>query len=92
MTSSFLQVINEDVAVHDSNGKLVESQILPLTDAHVGLRNFYVKAYVGETPSEAPKYWLAFLAAVPPLGFSTYTISRAERTGLFLKLQLCNHF
>ena len=60
---------------------MIESQILPLVNAHVGMRNYYVKAYLGKTPSEAPKYWLAFSASVPPLGFSTYTISRAERTG-----------
>ncbi|RVX06841.1 putative alpha-mannosidase [Vitis vinifera] len=75
-----IPVINEDVTVHDSNGKMIESQILPLVNAHVGMRNYYVKAYLGKTPSEAPKYWLAFSASVPPLGFSTYTISRAERT------------
>ncbi|XP_034706706.1 probable alpha-mannosidase At5g13980 isoform X6 [Vitis riparia] len=75
-----IPVIKEDVTVHDSNGKVIESQILPLVNAHVGMRNYYVKAYLGKTPSEAPKYWLAFSASVPPLGFSTYTISRAERT------------
>ncbi|KAL8544281.1 hypothetical protein ACS0TY_004715 [Phlomoides rotata] len=40
-----------------------------------------LKAYLGQTPSKTPKYWLAFTASVPPLGFSTYTISSARSKG-----------
>ncbi|RVW45250.1 putative alpha-mannosidase [Vitis vinifera] len=44
-----IPVINEDVTVHDSNGKVIESQILPLVNAHVGMRSYYVKAYLAST-------------------------------------------
>lgn len=76
-----LQVIDGDVTVHDSNGVEIESQILPLAEAFVNLRNYYVKAYLGENPSKTPKYWLAFSVSVPPFGFSTYTVSTAKKTG-----------
>ncbi|XP_062010431.1 probable alpha-mannosidase At5g13980 isoform X2 [Rosa rugosa] len=76
-----IPVINEDVIVHDSEGKAIESQLLPLDDVHLGLRNYYVKAYLGQTPTKTPKYWLVFTVSVPPLGFSTYTISGAEGAG-----------
>ncbi|KAK7290560.1 hypothetical protein RIF29_05068 [Crotalaria pallida] len=76
-----IPVINDDVTVHDSNGIEVESQIIPQSEAYVGLRNYYVKAYLGQTPPKTPKFWLAFTVSVPPLGFSTYTVSTSKRTG-----------
>ncbi|KAK7311283.1 hypothetical protein RJT34_09317 [Clitoria ternatea] len=76
-----IPVIDASVTVHDSNGIEIESQLLPLAKVHVDLRNYYVKAYLGQTPPKTPKYWLAFTVSVPPLGFSTYTISTAKRTG-----------
>ncbi|KAH7577125.1 hypothetical protein JRO89_XS01G0209100 [Xanthoceras sorbifolium] len=78
---NLLQVANGDVTVFDSEGKVIESQLLPLADVHVNLRNYYVKAYLGRTPAVTPKYWLAFTVVVPPLGFSSYTISSAKKTG-----------
>lgn len=36
---------------------------------------------MGQAPLKTPKYWLAFTVSVPPLGFSTYTVSTAKRTG-----------
>lgn len=76
-----IPVIDPNVAVHDSNGIEIESQLLPQTEVYVDLRNYYVKAYLGQTPPKTPKYWLAFTVSVPPLGFSTYTVSTAKRTG-----------
>ncbi|KAL1314516.1 hypothetical protein HN51_041317 [Arachis hypogaea] len=76
-----IPVIDDNVAVHDSNGTEIESQLLPQAEVFEGLRNFYVKAYLGHTPPNTPKYWLAFTVSVPPLGFSTYTVSTAKRTG-----------
>ncbi|XP_058092937.1 alpha-mannosidase At3g26720-like [Magnolia sinica] len=76
-----IPVISESVIVRDSIGRQVESQLLPLANASVGIRNFYVKAHLGASPSATPKYWLAFPATVPPLGFSTYIISTAEGAG-----------
>ncbi|OMO99294.1 hypothetical protein COLO4_13370 [Corchorus olitorius] len=74
-------VVNEDVIVHDSEGREIESQLIPPVDAYVDLRNYYVRAYLGSIPNGMPKYWLAFKVSVPPLGFSTYTISTSKRTG-----------
>ncbi|XP_038696412.1 probable alpha-mannosidase At5g13980 isoform X2 [Tripterygium wilfordii] len=70
-----IPVNDEDLTVRDFEGREIESQVIPLTNVHVSLRNFYVQAYVGRTPNVTPKYWLAFPVSVPPLGFSTYTIS-----------------
>uniref|UniRef100_A0A5B7CBJ8 Alpha-mannosidase n=1 Tax=Davidia involucrata TaxID=16924 RepID=A0A5B7CBJ8_DAVIN len=76
-----IPVMNENITVRDSDGREIESQLLPLADAYVNVRNYHVKAYLGQTPSETPRYWLAFTASVPPLGFSTYTISSVKRAG-----------
>ena len=78
---NLLQVLSENVFVVDSHGKEIESQILPLANASVVIRNYYVTAYLGKIPTVTPKYWLAFSATVPPLGFSTYIISQANRKG-----------
>ncbi|XP_059643821.1 probable alpha-mannosidase At5g13980 [Cornus florida] len=79
-----IPVINENITVHDSNGKEIESQLLLLVNASLSLRNQYTTAYVGESPSVTPKYWLAFTASVPPLGFSTYIISSAKQAAATL--------
>ncbi|XP_061358600.1 probable alpha-mannosidase At5g13980 isoform X2 [Gastrolobium bilobum] len=76
-----IPVINANVTVHDSNGIEIESQLLPQAEVYADLRNFYVKAYLGQTPPKTPMYWLAFTVSVPPLGFNTYTVSTAKRTG-----------
>ncbi|KAF9618955.1 hypothetical protein IFM89_002950 [Coptis chinensis] len=75
-----IPVTTKSVAVQDSSGKEIESQLLPLVNASIGIRNYYVKAYLGKSPSDAPKYWLVFLASVPPLGFSTYIVSGTKTT------------
>lgn len=84
--SIFLQVKNENTIVRDSAGKEVESQLLPLTNAQTTLRNYHVKAYLGQNPSETPGYWLVFTASAPPLGFSSYTISSVKMAGLFISM------
>ncbi|KAK7395992.1 hypothetical protein VNO78_16657 [Psophocarpus tetragonolobus] len=76
-----IPVTEVNVRVHDSNGIEIESQLLPQAEKYVDLRNYYVKAYLGRTPPKTPKYWLAFTVSVPPLGFTTYTVSTAKRTG-----------
>nr|POF01591.1 putative alpha-mannosidase [Quercus suber] len=73
-----IPVINENVAVWDSSGKEVESQLLPLLNVSVTVRKYHVKAYLGRSPKTAPSYWLAFSATVPPLGFSTYIVSSSK--------------
>ncbi|KAJ9683167.1 hypothetical protein PVL29_018952 [Vitis rotundifolia] len=76
-----IPVSTERLIVHDSSGKEIESQLLPVVNASSHTRNFYVKAYLGKSPSGTLKYWLAFSASVPPLGYSTYIISSAKQTG-----------
>ncbi|KAL1201363.1 putative alpha-mannosidase [Cardamine amara subsp. amara] len=76
-----LPVVGGDIAVHDSEGHEVESQLVPFTDEYVALRNYHVEAYLGQSPTQVPKYWLVFSVSVPPLGFTTYTISTAKKTG-----------
>ncbi|CAN1243892.1 Alpha-mannosidase At3g26720 [Linum perenne] len=76
-----IPVTSEEVKVHDSNGKVIESQLLPLLNATLRVRTTYGKAYMGDFPSGTPNYWLAFLASLPPLGFNTYFVSAANHTG-----------
>jgi alpha-mannosidase len=78
---NLLQVINENVAVWDSSGKEIESQLLPLLNVSVALRKYHVMAYLGKSPNTTPSYWLAFSATVPPLGFSTYIVSSTKWAG-----------
>lgn len=78
MLMNLMQVINENVTVTDSTGKFILSQLLPIVNASVSKRKFYASAYTGDPPSASPKYWLAFTAVVPPLGFSTYVISSGQ--------------
>ncbi|KAK3182854.1 hypothetical protein Dsin_030140 [Dipteronia sinensis] len=40
-----IPVANGDVTVYDSEGKVIESRLLPLADVHLNLRNYYVMAY-----------------------------------------------
>ncbi|KAK3042490.1 hypothetical protein RJ639_000214 [Escallonia herrerae] len=75
-----LPVASENVTVHDSNGKEIESQILPVANVSIAIRNYYARAYLGVSPRATPKYWLAFTASVPPLGFSTYVVSKSNGT------------
>jgi len=70
--------------VRDHEGKEIESQILPISDVQLGMRNFHVASYVGIAVTDTPKYWLAFTASVPPLGFSTYTVSGVKGMRNFL--------
>lgn len=67
--------------MHDSEGHEVESQLVPFTDEYAALRSYHVEAYLGHAPTQVPKYWLVFSASVPPLGFTTYTISTAKKSG-----------
>ncbi|KAJ6837233.1 putative alpha-mannosidase isoform X1 [Iris pallida] len=76
-----IPVISESVVVRDSEGRIVESQLLPLLNASMSIRSHYVKAYLGISPNSAPKFWLAFPVSVPPLGFTTYFVSSAKQTG-----------
>ncbi|XP_058102931.1 alpha-mannosidase At3g26720-like isoform X2 [Magnolia sinica] len=76
-----IPVISESVIVRDSKGMQIESQLIPLLNSSASIRNYYVRAYLGISPSDMPKFWLVFPATVPPLGFNTYIISSAKQTG-----------
>ncbi|CAG7879288.1 unnamed protein product [Brassica rapa] len=76
-----LPVVDGEIAVHDSEGHEVGSQLVPFTDEYAALRSYHVEAYLGHAPTQVPKYWLVFSVSVPPLGFTTYTISSAKKTG-----------
>lgn len=75
-----IPVVNENVVVRDSSGKEVQSQLLPILDAFLGLKNYHTAAYLGVSATVNAKYWLAFSATVPPLGFSTYYVSNAKKS------------
>ncbi|KAI3886070.1 hypothetical protein MKX03_003651 [Papaver bracteatum] len=82
--SNLSQVTSESVTVRDSNGREIESQLLPLSSASLNIKNYHVKAYLGKSPSDTSKYWLALSASVPPPGFSTYTVSGTKTGGASL--------
>lgn len=75
-----IPVSSESLIVLDSAGKEIESQLLPLSNASLCTRNYHVKAHLRRSASSLARYWLAFSATVPPLGFSTYVVSSAKKT------------
>ncbi|KAL2333816.1 hypothetical protein Fmac_015029 [Flemingia macrophylla] len=76
-----IPVNDVNLVVKDSSGNNLEVQYVDVDDATINLRKFYVKAYLGLSPKQAPKYWLLFQVSMPPLGWSTYFISKATRQG-----------
>ncbi|KAL2455897.1 Glycosyl hydrolase family 38 protein [Forsythia ovata] len=75
-----IPVSSECLIVLDSTGKEIESQLLPLSNVSLRTRHYHVKVNLGRSASSLARYWLAFSATVPPLGFSTYVVSSAKRT------------
>ncbi|KAK8710324.1 hypothetical protein V6N13_145654 [Hibiscus sabdariffa] len=73
-----IPVSTERVIVKDSEGKEIESQLLPISSSTSRIGRHYVKAYLGRNPSETAKYWVAFSVSVPPLGFSTYIVATTK--------------
>ncbi|PPD74048.1 hypothetical protein GOBAR_DD29028 [Gossypium barbadense] len=78
--TSFQQVSSERVVVRDSEGREIESQLIPLSNSTLRIRSQYIKAYLGKKPREIAKYWVAFSVSVPPLGFSTYVVATTKET------------
>lgn len=85
-----IPIVDKNVVVRDFRGKEVESQVIPLVDVSVSIRNYHATAYLGKYPKVTPKYWLAFSATVPPLGFTTYVISSAKRAAGVSEKQTAN--
>ncbi|KAM0866244.1 hypothetical protein ACQ4PT_042745 [Festuca glaucescens] len=75
-----IPVMSDSVVVHDSEGRLIESQLVPIANSSLNIRDKYTKAYLGTSPASKPKFWLAFPASVPPLGFNTYFVSSGKRS------------
>lgn len=82
-TGNLKQVNDSNFVIQDSDGNIVEGQYIPLDNSTINLRNFYTKAYLGGSPKQAPMYWLLFQASVPPLGWSTYFISKVAVKGRY---------
>ncbi|KAF5753052.1 hypothetical protein HS088_TW01G00970 [Tripterygium wilfordii] len=71
-----IPVNDANLLVQDSSGNTIETQYTDLDNVTSNLRNFYLKAYLGLTSNQVPKYWLLFQVSVPPLGWTTYFISK----------------
>ncbi|XP_021816006.1 alpha-mannosidase [Prunus avium] len=71
-----IPVNDATLSVRDSSGNILEVQYVNLDNVTADLRNFYTKAYLGQSSKQVPKYWLIFQVSVPPLGWNTYFISR----------------
>jgi alpha-mannosidase len=80
--------MSDSVVVHDSEGREIESQLLPIANSTLNMRDKYTKAYLGTSPATKPKFWLAFPASVPLLGFNTYFVSSGKRSGEFMSFIL----
>ncbi|CAD6253773.1 unnamed protein product [Miscanthus lutarioriparius] len=75
-----IPVFSDSIVVHDSEGREIESQLLPIATASLNIRDKHVKAYLGTTPGAKPKFWLAFPVSIPPLGFNTYFVSNSKKS------------
>lgn len=78
---NLLQVSSVDLIVQDADGREIESQLIPMSNASLIVRNYHIKAYTGRSVSSSMTYWLAFSASLPPLGFSTYFVTSSKRRG-----------
>ncbi|KAI6671517.1 hypothetical protein NL676_006402 [Syzygium grande] len=76
-----IPVTDSNFVVRDSSGYTVQAQFVDLDNVTINLRNFHVKAYLGLSPNQVPKYWLLFQVSLPPLGWNTYFISKAATEG-----------
>ncbi|KAK9044976.1 hypothetical protein V6N11_058866 [Hibiscus sabdariffa] len=86
-----IPVIDENVNVKDHGGNKIKAQLLPLQNASLVIRKYYSMIYLGKSPSVTPKYWLAFSASAPPLGFNTYFISSGKREETTIATPSKNH-
>ena len=59
----------------DASGETVQSQLLPVSNATMDLQNIMQQADILDNLTAAASFELAFIAAVPPLGYTTYTLS-----------------
>ena len=64
----------------DADGKTVKTQLLPISNATEDLQLAMLAAEILPNLRSAASYELAFMAAVPPLGYATYTISAEKKS------------
>ncbi|KAJ4843311.1 hypothetical protein Tsubulata_030219 [Turnera subulata] len=76
-----IPVNDANLIVKDSSGDVVEAQYVTMDNVTNNLRNFSLKAYLGLSSNQFPRYWLLFQVSVPPLGWSTYFISSSSAIG-----------
>lgn len=66
----------------DAEGNSIPCQLIPLTEADRNLREKYVNLHAGVNVSgrstSAPKFFLVFAAAVPPLGYTSFVVRPAS--------------
>lgn len=66
-----MEVVNAD-------GKSVPSQLIPLTETDIKLRELYVKLDAGVFAGKPPAFYLVFAATVPPLGYTSFVVKQAS--------------
>ncbi|XP_072954939.1 alpha-mannosidase [Typha angustifolia] len=76
-----IPVNDNQLVVRDSEGTVLETQFVEVDNVTRNIRKLYVKAYLGVSSNEAPKYWLIFQASLPPMGWNSYFISKAAGKG-----------
>ncbi|KAK7376119.1 hypothetical protein VNO78_34973 [Psophocarpus tetragonolobus] len=88
-----IPVNDDNLVVENSLGNNLEVQYVDVDNVTKKVRELYVEAYLGVSPKQGPKYWLLFQVSVPPLGWSTYFISKAIEKGTNRRdlSQLNNH-
>ena len=62
----------------DGKGKAVKSQLLPISNATADLQSAMLAADILPSMRSSASHELAFMAELPPLGHTTYTISEGS--------------
>lgn len=66
-------------------------QLIPFTNADSKLQDKYFNLHVGAFVGSAPKYFLVFVSAIPPLGYTSFVVrtSSADSKNKSLSI-ICN--
>ena len=62
----------------DGKGKAVGSQLLPISNATADLQSAMLAADILPNLRSSASHELAFMAELPPLGYTSYTISEGS--------------
>ncbi|XP_024378993.1 alpha-mannosidase At3g26720 isoform X1 [Physcomitrium patens] len=74
-------VSSSKIEVIDAEENEIPSQLIPITEADRTLRDKYVNLHAGVSAGTAPKYFLVFAAAVPPLGYNSFIVRPSSASG-----------